>query len=1295
MPWQIICTDSEILAIHAALLPIGARGQIVLFGGDEHNDAQAGRDNAPANPAQVDNTRIHDLDSNPGAVTTIGSPTTDVFCSSHAFLGDGRLLIGGGTESWEGGGGPGGGHVHGLGNFGGHPACWVFNFRRRTWQRIADFTFVSGTATGEGQGGGRWYPTLLTLPSGEVIAFSGHPSRRSRQWHNNNIPEIYSPASNSWRRLARHDEMTFYPRMHLVRGNQIFIASGTESGSESRFFDLNTEALTSQVINRPFGGFYNNWSNTSVLLPLLPTNDYAASVLMCNDLEPIRIDLGAATPTWQVAGTRPTDFNLNNRRRQYACSTILPNGTVLVNGGFNDPEDDPAEAVNEVEIYDPGIDWTTGAYISGNLGSWSTRTPPGEIAQVPRNYHSTALLLPDGSVWTAGSSKGSASGDPLVVGERRIEIYEPDYFANPARPDLTNAPTSIDYNSNTFNIRTPQRNQIQRVALIRCGSATHAGDFDQRYVGCSFTPTGGVADGLTVQYPTDASVLPPGYYMLWIVNNAGLPCKNAKFIRVANRGIRFLLDHSTFSSLEVEALLSAGSVARFSKALYVVLDGYLPSEVGSVVPSVQLLYDFSGGAAVPNAVCELNGGIEFEQTPPPDDAPQRMTFAFDVVFSNMDAFSMANLPATDRAAVAVATFGNHQAAGNLRFTRNPNPYMNDGSVEWLSTDVRVFKIRLNQQRGGVTHSGNANQFIRDLLQNFNSQPDTSGHPFLGISTDQDISSLDIAGFEGFPPLPVFNYAVAKVRYRALSTAATDVQVFFRMFQAGTTDVSFNETTTYRRVGNGAAAVPLLGKFGPTIASIPFFADERVDSAASPMTGQSNATNLKTLPPNSAGAESVVYFGCWLDINQPTLQYPLFPTNDGPFPVDAFLAFPTFNINGRLSIQQLMRGTHQCLVAEIHFLSDLIPFGATPGSNDNLSQRNIVFDPSDNPGSLDSHIASHPFELKPSSGSVGGGGFSYAAYSFAVPSPRQRFPDELIIHWGNLPRDSVVSVYLPAVFADDVLTLQNYSRLSLSTLEKTDDHTLRCAVAADITYIPIPPTGKPENLTGLLTVELPDNVVKDQVFHVVIQQVEGGSRRIIGTYQMTVPVGTASLLLPDLSRKLSVLKHIQLTVPPNDRWYGVFNRYVNQFAKKVKAIGGDPDSIAPSSSGLGTDETGVVRWTTCLTLQWIITLLLALLCVVVALLPATVAAVTATVLVVALLAAIGFYLLRCHPDGCAWLKIVLIALNTATAILCAAHLLAGISTGVLITVICVLGIVNFILLMAAIWKKCCFNPTQKC
>jgi hypothetical protein len=91
MPWEAATIDSQILAIHAAVLP---DNEVLYFGGSEHNRAQ----NESGNVGDLDNTRLFKVAD--GTVTRIASPTTDVFCSGHAFLADGRLLVGGGTEQW-------------------------------------------------------------------------------------------------------------------------------------------------------------------------------------------------------------------------------------------------------------------------------------------------------------------------------------------------------------------------------------------------------------------------------------------------------------------------------------------------------------------------------------------------------------------------------------------------------------------------------------------------------------------------------------------------------------------------------------------------------------------------------------------------------------------------------------------------------------------------------------------------------------------------------------------------------------------------------------------------------------------------------------------------------------------------------------------------------------------------------------------------------------------------------------------------------------------------------------------
>jgi Domain of unknown function (DUF1929) len=510
MPWEVVSDDSQVLAIHAALLPTH---EILYFGGDEHSQAQH-------NAGEIDNTRLFNIAD--GSIVVQRSPTTDIFCSGHAFLGDGRLLIGGGTEQW---GAADPGHAHGL-NFGGHRACWIYETDARAWSRAADMNFQPGRATG----GGRWYPTLITLASGSVLAVFGHPSRSDTR-HRNDTPEVYDPNSNVWALLPSIGEdvpdplaggpLLNYPRLHLLRSGRVFFATPMNT---NRLYDPASGLFEDEpVISRPVESLYQGWFGTSVLLPLLPSDGYTPRVLICGDRQPYQINLGVDSPAWRNAGLRTGAAA--GRVRQNFCAVILPTGDVFVSGGVSDPGDDRT-AVLEGEIYSLGINWVTGEYIEGEE-TWTSTEP----ASVPRNYHSVALLMPNGRVWTAGSSKNADQGDPQVVGELRIEIYKPWYDGDPNRPQITDPtePTSLDYGQ-TFEIRSPQAESIQRVALLRAGSVTHAFDADQRYVGVEFRYEGG--DLLTVPAPPNGNIAPPGWYMLWIIDDASRPSATSTFMRI-------------------------------------------------------------------------------------------------------------------------------------------------------------------------------------------------------------------------------------------------------------------------------------------------------------------------------------------------------------------------------------------------------------------------------------------------------------------------------------------------------------------------------------------------------------------------------------------------------------------------------------------------------------------------------------------------------------------------------------------------------------------------------------------
>jgi hypothetical protein len=179
--------------------------------------------------------------------------------------------------------------------------------------------------------------------------------------------------------------------------------------------------------------------------------------------------------------------------REHANAVLLPDDTVLVVGGgqrglYKKP-------VKQAELFDPESEtWTLMA----------TQT-------TPRAYHSTAILLPDGRVLSAGMDSGKW--------QRTGEIYSPPYLFKGPRPSILSAPSRLAYGS-TFAIQTPDSADLRKVVLLRPGSVTHSVNFEQRYVALTFSPGEGQ---LLAVAPAGGTIAPPGWYMLFLVSSAGVP----------------------------------------------------------------------------------------------------------------------------------------------------------------------------------------------------------------------------------------------------------------------------------------------------------------------------------------------------------------------------------------------------------------------------------------------------------------------------------------------------------------------------------------------------------------------------------------------------------------------------------------------------------------------------------------------------------------------------------------------------------------------------------------------------
>ncbi|MFF4346932.1 galactose oxidase-like domain-containing protein, partial [Streptomyces sp. NPDC001530] len=381
-------------------------------------------------------------------------------------------------------------------------------------------------------GGGRWYPTLITLADGRVLAVGGHPaSTDSRHW--NNTPETYDPARDAWTihsEVGDLDAFVQYPRMHVLPDGKVFCATpltNEEAGvGFSLTYDPDTEEtrLIAPLGDKHYlaGGIASKADTTSVLLPLRPSRNYAPSVLLCGGKEALYIDFADEHPAWNKTEARPRPltrvlsgarFNLN--------AVLLPSGEVFISGGVADEGETKADAsaVMAGEMYHP------------DSRTWDQL----EDATVVRNYHSVALLMPDGAVWTAGSNKdGLPSPDShgRDTRELRIEIYHPWYFDR-QRPQLVSAPDRMTYGqepASEITIEVGNADAISEVAVVRTASTTHAYSSDQRYVELSFS----IADAqhLRVKPPPSGGVAPPGVYLIFVLDAAHVP-STGRFITIA------------------------------------------------------------------------------------------------------------------------------------------------------------------------------------------------------------------------------------------------------------------------------------------------------------------------------------------------------------------------------------------------------------------------------------------------------------------------------------------------------------------------------------------------------------------------------------------------------------------------------------------------------------------------------------------------------------------------------------------------------------------------------------------
>jgi hypothetical protein len=355
----------------------------------------------------------------------------------------------------------------------------------------------------------RWYATAVTMPNGEHVVLGGRNDRffegtatiPATENTYSPIPEVRSVAGN-WRTLTTASSEAAYGSL----GGSAWYYPRAWVNPQGKIFILNNNGQMFQLDTSGTGTL------TKYVKRTLPSRTYYPSVMFApgkvlsvrNDRAAVTVDFnGTGEPVVSSAGSLVKD-------RQYGSATVLADGRVWINGGSSTGNTLEGASLDS-ELWDP------------KTGNWTTVAS----ATKARLYHSSSLLLLDGSVLTAGG------GAPGPATQLNGEIYYPPYFFRKdgsgelvPRPKIVHAPTTMIGWDQDFSIQATHN--IARVTLVRVGASTHNFDNETRFFDLPVSEIGMI---VTVRTPASSFILPPGFYMIFAWNPWGTPSV-AKIIQI-------------------------------------------------------------------------------------------------------------------------------------------------------------------------------------------------------------------------------------------------------------------------------------------------------------------------------------------------------------------------------------------------------------------------------------------------------------------------------------------------------------------------------------------------------------------------------------------------------------------------------------------------------------------------------------------------------------------------------------------------------------------------------------------
>lgn len=474
----------------------------------------------------------------PGAQSREAYNDGALFGSHQTYLGDGRILVQGGTDYSAD---PGvSGTRFGVVELGGLKATRIFDPKAGRFVQVADTQH------------GRWYPTLVPLADGRVLNVGGvrklikpvYLDKPQDSLRNVIQTETFDPTTERWTGNGKGGErsLPLYPRLHLLPDGKVFYNTAGQS------FNPVGQAYDQATWNVPaiYDPKRRSWSAVrgaspannhteyrgstfSTMLTLEPDDDgryerarfltgggvlglvtapSPGSYLPTRASKITTIDTSGGRDRLSVQRTGPL-----HRPRWFGSGTLLPDGQVLVtSGGDKDEVVGPGTeiGIQQAELFDPA----------------TNRYRPLARQAMPRTYHNTAALLPSGEVLIGGHAPISTLylNNTTVPGgfaphdgrDPSFEIYKPPYLFRGTQPKIRKVRSSFAYGK-TYGVRTDVPSEdVDSVVLIRQASVTHLVDGGQRAVQLPVKARRG-GKLLLVKAPPEGAVAPPGPYMLFVL----------------------------------------------------------------------------------------------------------------------------------------------------------------------------------------------------------------------------------------------------------------------------------------------------------------------------------------------------------------------------------------------------------------------------------------------------------------------------------------------------------------------------------------------------------------------------------------------------------------------------------------------------------------------------------------------------------------------------------------------------------------------------------------------------------